>query len=92
MPELVGLAVGDDRVPRIRAAVVAADEIRVLGEQIDDLALALVAPLGADDDGRGHGREYACEAADPAEPPAARSRGPSAERAGSLGVTGQPRP
>jgi beta-alanine degradation protein BauB len=27
----------------------------VLREQIDDLALALVAPLGADDHGRGHG-------------------------------------
>ena len=56
VPELVGLAVGDDRVPGVRPAVVAADEIRVLGEQVDDLALALVAPLGADDHGRGHGR------------------------------------
>ena len=54
VPELVGLAVGDDRVPGVRPAVVAADEIRVAGEQVDDLALALVAPLGADDHGRGH--------------------------------------
>jgi hypothetical protein len=52
--ELEGLAVGDDRVPRVRAALVAADDVRVLGEQVDDLALALVAPLRADDHGRGH--------------------------------------
>ena len=50
------VVVGDDRVPRVRAAVVAADEIGVLREQVDDLALALVAPLGADDDGAGHAR------------------------------------
>ena len=56
MLELVGLAVGDDRVARVRAALVAADEVRVLGEQIDDLPLALVAPLRTDDDCRGHGR------------------------------------
>ena len=53
---LVRLAVDDDRVPGVRPAVVAANQIRVAGKQIDDLALALVAPLGADDDGTGHGR------------------------------------
>ena len=53
--ELVGLAVGDDRVAGVGAALVAADEVAVLGEQIDDLPLALVAPLRADDDCRGHG-------------------------------------
>ena len=52
--ELEGLAAGDDRVPGVRAAVVAADEIRVAGEQVDDLPLALVAPLRPDDHGRGH--------------------------------------
>ena len=52
--ELVRLAVGDDRVARVGAALVAADEVGVLGEQVDDLALALVAPLRADDDCRGH--------------------------------------
>ena len=52
--ELVRLAVGDDRVARVGAALVAADEVRMLGEQIDDLALALVPPLRADDDCRGH--------------------------------------
>ena len=40
--------------PAFGPAVVAADEIRVAGEQVDDLALALVAPLRADDHGRGH--------------------------------------
>ena len=48
------LAAGDDRVPRIGPAVVAADEIGMLGQQVDDLALALVSPLGADDHGRRH--------------------------------------
>ena len=51
---LVGLAVGDDLVSCVRPAVVTADEIAVLGEQVDDLPLALVAPLRADDHGRGH--------------------------------------
>src|SRR5918912_852894 len=45
---LVGLSVGDDRVPRVRPAVVAADEVGMLGEQVDDLALAFVSPLSAD--------------------------------------------
>ena len=54
LPDLVRLAVDDDRVPGVRAALVAADEVGVLGEQVDDLALPLVAPLRADDHGRGH--------------------------------------
>jgi hypothetical protein len=53
--ELVRLAVGDDRVARIGAALVAAHEVGVLGEQVDDLALALVPPLRADNDCGGHG-------------------------------------
>ena len=56
LPELERLAVDDDRVPRVRPAVVAADDVGVLGEQVDDLALALVAPLRTDDHGRGHAR------------------------------------
>ena len=44
-----------DRVAGVRAALVAADEVRALREQIDDLALALVSPLRSDDDGRRHG-------------------------------------
>ncbi len=53
-PDLVRLAVDDDRVPGIRATLIAADEVGLLGEQVDDLALPLVAPLRADDHGRGH--------------------------------------
>jgi hypothetical protein len=37
-------------VPGIVAALKAHDRRRLLGQQIDDLALALVTPLGADDD------------------------------------------
>ncbi len=57
LADLVGLAVDDDRVPRVRATLVAADEVGVLGEQVDDLALALVAPLRTDDHGGRHGRQ-----------------------------------
>src|SRR6185503_14415072 len=59
LPDLERLAAGDDRVPGIRAALVAAHDIRLLGEQVDDLALAFVAPLRADHDGRGHRRRVA---------------------------------
>jgi len=54
VPELVGLALGDDRVPGVRTALIAADDVGVLREQVDDLALALVAPLGAHDHGGRH--------------------------------------
>ena len=37
-----------DRVPGVVAALKAHDGVGVLGEQVGDLALALVAPLGAD--------------------------------------------
>src|SRR5262252_8661766 len=53
-PDLVGLVADDDRVAGVRAALVAADDVRVLGEQVDDLALSFVAPLRAHDDGGGH--------------------------------------
>ena len=49
LPDLVRLAAGDDRVARVRPALVAADDVRLLREQVDDLALALVSPLRADD-------------------------------------------
>ena len=39
----------DDRVAGVVAALEAHDRVAVLGEQVGDLALALVAPLGADD-------------------------------------------
>ena len=46
--ELELLAVADDRVTGVVAALEADDHRSVLGEQVGDLALALVAPLGAD--------------------------------------------
>ena len=52
--ELERLAVGDDGVAGVGPAVVADDEVVPLGEQIDDLAFGLVAPLEADDTGAGH--------------------------------------
>ena len=52
--DLERLVADDDRVPGIGPALVTADDIRLLREQVDDLALALVAPLRADDDGRRH--------------------------------------
>jgi hypothetical protein len=42
------LALADDRVARVVAALEAHDGVRPLREQIHDLPLALVAPLGAD--------------------------------------------
>ena len=52
--ELELLTVADDRVARVVAALEADDRGSPLGEQIRDLALALVAPLGADYDHARH--------------------------------------
>jgi hypothetical protein len=43
-------------VPGVGAALVAHHPVGALGEHVDQLALALVAPLGADDDERTNGR------------------------------------
>ena len=51
--ELVALA--DDRVAGVVAALEAHDDVGLLGNQVDDLALALIAPLGADYDNAWHG-------------------------------------
>ena len=48
--ELVGVAIDHQRVAGIMAALEADDDVGLLGQPIDDLALALVAPLGADHD------------------------------------------
>ena len=48
------LAVDDDGVTGVVAALVADDDLHLLGDEVGELALALVAPLGADDDGCGH--------------------------------------
>ena len=48
------LAVADDRVAGVGATLVAADDVRVQREEVDDLPLALVTPLGAHDHGGRH--------------------------------------
>ena len=54
--ELELLAVADDRVAGVVAALKAHDDVGLLREQVRELALALVAPLGADDDDSRHRR------------------------------------
>ncbi len=53
--ELVGDAVDDERVAGVVPALEAHDDVRLDGQPVDDLALAFVAPLGADDDHVRHG-------------------------------------
>ena len=50
----VTLTAHDDRVAGVVTTLVAHHVGVLLGEQIDDLRLALVTPLGADDDGDRH--------------------------------------
>ena len=47
--QLVGLVADDQRVAGVVAALEAHHHVGAAGEPVDDLALALVAPLGADD-------------------------------------------
>ena len=49
------LAVDDDRVAGVVAPLVAHDQVRLLGQEVDETALAFVTPLGTYDDGRRHG-------------------------------------
>jgi hypothetical protein len=42
------------RVPRVVPPLVAGDDVEALAQHVDDLALALVAPLHADHDEIGH--------------------------------------
>ena len=51
-------AVAHDRVAGVVAALEADHHVRVLGEEVGDLPLALVAPLGAHDDDAGHCGEF----------------------------------
>ena len=46
-PELVRLVADHERVAGVVPALVAGDHVGALGEEVDDLALALVAPLRA---------------------------------------------
>ena len=52
--ELVDGAVDDEGVAGVVAALEAGDDVGALGEPVDELALALVAPLRADHDDVGH--------------------------------------
>lgn len=55
--EVVGDTVGDNRVSSVIAALSAAAKLGFVGEDVGELALAFVAPLGAEDNGDRHGRE-----------------------------------
>ncbi len=54
--ELIGHAVDDQRVPGVMAALEAHDDVSLERQPVDDFALALVAPLGADHRHIRHGR------------------------------------
>ena len=64
------------RVPRVRPALVAHDQVGALGEHIDDLALAFVAPLSAHDD---DAVSFRSEHGSPAKTPRKRGVGVSSE-------------
>ena len=53
--ELVGLVADDERVAGVMAALEAHDHVGAARQPVDDLALAFVAPLGADDGDVSHG-------------------------------------
>ena len=53
--KLVDLVADDDRVPGVRAALIANDEVVLAGQQVDDLALGFVAPLQTDNASSRHG-------------------------------------
>ncbi len=52
--QLVGFAVDDQSVAGIVAPLEAHDDVSLLRQPVDNLALPFVAPLGADDDDIGH--------------------------------------
>src|SRR6185369_9245339 len=52
--ELISDAVNDEGVAGVMPALEAHDDVGLLGEPVDDLALALVAPLRPDDHHVGH--------------------------------------
>ena len=48
------LAPVDDAVTGVRAALITRDDLGGLGQRVDDLPLAFIAPLGAHDHGARH--------------------------------------
>ena len=94
----------DHRVAGVVAAAVADDQVGIVGQVVDDPALALVAPLGADDGDDGHGAAAATSGCGNAAivPPRRPARGESGARKSAAssaalarvlrrGVTGQAR-
>ncbi len=53
--QLVGVVAHHQRVAGVVPALEAHDHVRPIGQPVDDLALAFVAPLGADHGDIGHG-------------------------------------
>ena len=52
--KLVGLAIDNERMAGIMAALESHHDIGLFRQPVDDLALPLVSPLGTDDDNIGH--------------------------------------
>ena len=82
--ELELVAVADDRVAGVVAALEARHDVGLLGEQVGELSLALVAPLGAHDHDSGHDRGIMRYGA----PGSAGRSGASAGRTRPLGARG----
>lgn len=53
--EFKGLALSDDRVPSVGAALITNDDVLVFGEQVNNLAFRFVSPLKPDNSGGAHG-------------------------------------
>jgi len=66
--QLVDLAVDDQRMARVVAALEPHDHVGAVAQPVDDLALALIAPLGADNGHIGHGYDPPACRDDPARP------------------------
>ena len=88
--ELVDGIADDQRVAGIVAALEAHDDVGLFREPVDDLALALVAPLGADDDHIRHGDLSTRKS--PAQGRAAENLAGSLQRSTRGGQAGRPRP
>ena len=54
--EVIGRAINHDSVAGVVSPSSTADQVGGGGEDIDEFAFALVAPLGAKNEGNGHGR------------------------------------
>ena len=59
--ECEGLAVHHDGVAGVVATLVTDDKLHLLGQEIGELALALITPLGPDDNGCRHASLLRCE-------------------------------